>query len=208
MKDAHAILRLISERFCDWDRWHARLFEGLGPWLAVSLLVSLGVALIKGLERHAIHAVVNLGQRRVMFETVGRVDVVQSGLGKLRPTIAPVYHLATVGCSVSVNFGLLKKVVVLIEHFHASSVVHGRLAWHLEGWGHLQVGPLELFGSLWTEHLHHEEDDVGDVALDELVHKTGPLDLVEHGVNLVCLGPHVLENVVNFLSVKHLLSFC
>ena len=76
-------------------------------------------------------------------------------------------------------------------------------------WLHLQMRPLELICTLGPQQLHQEENQVGNVAFDELVDKAGSLDLVQDRINLVSLLTHVLEHVVNFTGVEHLLSdFC
>jgi len=65
------------------------------------------------------------------------------------------------------------------------------------------MSAFELLGALRAKYLHHEENDICDIAFDKLVDKAGPLDLVENGVNFVGLCTDVLKYVVYFRSVEH-----
>ena len=64
--------------------------------------------------------------------------------------------------------------------------------------------PLELICSLGPKQLHQEEDQISDVALNELVDEARSLDLIKNWIDLVCLLTHVLKYVVDFTGVKHL----
>ena len=75
------------------------------------------------------------------------------------------------------------------------------LCWFGRGGAHLQMSWFEVLGAPGPEHLHHEEDYVRDVALHELVYKWGPLHLIKHRVDLICLRSNVLEYIIYFSCV-------
>ena len=63
------------------------------------------------------------------------------------------------------------------------------------------MGPLEYFSTFRPEYFHQEEDEVRYVALDQLVDETGPVDLDQDRINLVCLRAHILKDIVHSACV-------
>ena len=123
-------------------------------------------------------------------------------------------HILTIGFGIAI-LGSVSFYAKL--HFAARRVIHRlrfRLQHHLiyhwkvgsndRSWRfHLQMSAFELLSALGAKYLHHEENDICNVAFDKLVDKAGPLDLIKNGVNFVCLCADVLKYVVYFRSVEH-----
>ena len=63
------------------------------------------------------------------------------------------------------------------------------------------MGPFKDFCTLRPQDLHQEENKIRDIALNKLVNEARPISLVQHWIDLIRLGAHILEDIIHSTRV-------